>query len=63
MQEQTGSSRLLPGRVDGDHMLFKSGRSQIVRLANNEGLDGDPIKALSAGDYEQSDRTNQTEQR
>ena len=58
MQEQTGSSRLLPGRLDAGYMLLESGRLQIVRLANIEGLYGDPTKFLIAGDFELSDRTH-----
>ena len=58
MQEQTGSSRLLPGRLDAGYMLLESGRLQIVRLANIEGLYDDLTKFLFAGDFELSDRTN-----
>ena len=58
MQEQTGSSRLLPGRLDAGYMLLESGRLQIVRLANIEGLYDDLTKFLIAGDFELSDRTN-----
>lgn len=58
MQEQTGSSRLLPGRLDAGYMLLESGHLQIVRLANIEGLYDDLTKFLIAGDFELSDRTN-----
>lgn len=58
MQEQTGSSRLLPGRLDAGYMLLESGRLQIVRLTNIEGLYDDLTKFLIAGDFELSDRTN-----
>lgn len=39
-------------------MLLESGRLQIVRLANIEGLYDDLTKFLTAGDFELSDRTN-----
>lgn len=39
-------------------MLLESGRLQIVRLANIEGLYDDLTKFLIAGDFELSDRTN-----
>jgi len=58
MQEQIGSSRLLPGRLDAGYMLLESGRLQIVWLTNIKGLYGDLTKFLIAGDFKLSDRTH-----